>query len=64
LRRVATVVAAVAAGLEGGIGSCVGIHLASLNISEIRLTLARRRTIYAVFFKKMRVFRRNAAGSA
>ena len=43
-------------GLEGGIGSCAGIHLASLNSSELRLALAQRRSVCTVFFKKMRVF--------
>ena len=42
--------------LEGGIGSCAGIHLASLNISELRLALAQCRTVCTVLFKKMPVF--------
>jgi hypothetical protein len=43
-------------GLEEGIGSCTGIHLASLSISEHHLVLAQRSAACTVFFKKMRVF--------
>ncbi len=45
-----------ATGLEEGIGSCAGIHLTSLNISKLHLTLAQCRTVCTVFFKKMCVF--------
>jgi hypothetical protein len=45
-----------AGGLEEGIGSCAGIHLASLNIGELSLALAQRCTVCTVFFKKMRMF--------
>jgi hypothetical protein len=45
-----------ASGLEEGIGGCAGIHLASLNSSELRLALAQDRTVCTVLFKKMPVF--------
>ena len=48
-----------ASGLEEGIRSCVGIHLASLSINEHRLALAQRSAACTIFFRKMRVFRVN-----
>jgi hypothetical protein len=45
-----------AGGLEEGIGSCAGIHLASLSISDLRLVLPQRCTVCTMFFKKTSVF--------
>ena len=45
-----------ASGLEEGVASCMGIHLARLCVSNLRLTLARRRTVCTAFSEKVRVF--------
>ena len=46
-------------GLEEGIHSCAGIHLASLSINEHHLALAQCSVACTIFFRKMRVFRMN-----
>ena len=46
-----------ASGLEEGIGSCTGIHLARLSISEHCLALAQGCMVCTVFFKETRVFK-------
>jgi hypothetical protein len=53
-----------ASGLEEGVASCAGIHLASLSTSEHRRALAQRCTVCTVFFKKMCVPRAAPTGSA
>ena len=49
-----------ASGLEEGIGSCAGIHIARLSINEHRLALAQRSAACTIFFRKMRVSRVSA----